>query len=83
MNRSARATNYGVCKLFLAITKYTVIHGVCKMFLANKLPNIRSYTVNLRCFWQRNHQIYGVHAKFWPTLRVSRLAGIVYLARCK
>jgi len=53
------------------VTKYTVIHGVCMVFSAGKSPNIQSYTVYVRYFQQRNHQIYGVYTRCWPTLNMG------------
>jgi len=41
-------------------------------FLAGKLPDIRSYTVNIYGFFGREITrymvIYGAYIRFWPTL---------------
>jgi len=51
---------------------YMVIHGMIRV------GQNHIYTVYIWCFWQGNHQIYGVYIRFWPTLGMMGIWDIMW-----
>ena len=70
----------GFARLAIVLTIENCWHmtGCACTHVAHRLEHIsrvgqdHKYTEYIRCFWQGNHQIYGVYIQFWPTLRIRK-----------